>query len=43
MYIEKLGLAFHLKCFRCSVCHQPLGNGLEGTTAYTATAASPTT
>lgn len=31
MYIEKLGLAFHLKCFRCSVCHQPLGNGLEGT------------
>jgi len=31
MYIEKLGLAFHLKCFRCSVCNVPLGNGKEGT------------
>ena len=31
MYIEKLGLAFHLKCFRCSVCNQTLGNGKEGT------------
>ena len=31
MYIEKLGLAFHLKCFRCSVCSVPLGNGKEGT------------
>ena len=26
MFIEKLGLAFHLKCFRCSVCNVPLGN-----------------
>ncbi len=31
MFIEKLGLAFHLKCFRCSVCNVPLGNGKEGT------------
>ena len=31
MFIEKLGLAFHLKCFRCSVCSVPLGNGKEGT------------
>lgn len=31
MFIEKLGLAFHLKCFRCSVCNIPLGNGKEGT------------
>lgn len=31
MYIEKLGLAFHLKCFRCSVCNVPLSNGKEGT------------
>lgn len=31
MWIEKLGLAFHLKCFRCSVCNIPLGNGKEGT------------
>jgi hypothetical protein len=31
MFIEKLGLAFHLKCFRCSVCSIPLGNGKEGT------------
>jgi hypothetical protein len=31
MYIEKLNLAFHLKCFRCSVCSLPLSNGKEGT------------
>lgn len=31
MFIEKLGLAFHLKCFRCSVCSVALGNGKEGT------------
>jgi hypothetical protein len=31
MYIEKLELAFHLKCFRCSVCSVPLSNGKEGT------------
>lgn len=31
MFIEKLGLAFHLKCFRCSVCNVALGNGKEGT------------
>lgn len=31
MWIEKLGLAFHLKCFRCSVCNIALGNGKEGT------------
>ncbi|RMZ94865.1 trichohyalin-like isoform X7 [Brachionus plicatilis] len=31
MWIEKLGLAFHLKCFRCSVCSVALGNGKEGT------------
>ena len=31
MFIEKLGLAFHLKCFRCSVCNIALGNGKEGT------------
>jgi hypothetical protein len=31
MFIEKLGLAFHLKCFRCSVCNITLGNGKEGT------------
>lgn len=31
MYIEKLDLAFHLKCFRCSVCSVPLSNGKEGT------------
>ena len=31
MFIEKLGLAFHLKCFKCSVCNIPLGNGKEGT------------
>ena len=31
MWIEKLGLAFHLKCFKCSVCNIALGNGKEGT------------
>lgn len=31
MWIEKLGLAFHLICFRCSVCNVTLGNGKEGT------------
>lgn len=31
MWIEKLGLAFHLKCFKCSVCNMTLGNGKEGT------------
>jgi hypothetical protein len=31
MFIEKLNLAFHLKCFKCSVCNIPLGNGKEGT------------
>ena len=31
MFIEKLNMAFHLKCFRCSVCNIALGNGKEGT------------
>ena len=31
MIIETLNLAFHLGCFRCSVCSIPLSNGKEGT------------
>lgn len=31
MVIETLNLAFHIPCFRCSVCNVPLTNGKEGT------------
>ncbi|GAB1601365.1 LIM and calponin homology domains-containing protein 1-like isoform X3 [Argonauta hians] len=31
MAIETLGLYYHVKCFRCSVCHIQLGNGSRGT------------
>ena len=30
MVIESLGLYYHVQCFRCCVCHTPLGNGSEG-------------
>merc|ERR1711874_771736 len=29
--IESLGLFYHLRCFRCVVCHVQLGNGSTGT------------
>ena len=31
MVIESLNLAYHLSCFRCSVCQWPLGSGHTGT------------
>ncbi|XP_046380443.2 LIM and calponin homology domains-containing protein 1-like isoform X2 [Haliotis rufescens] len=30
MIIESLGLSYHVQCFKCCVCHTPLGNGSEG-------------
>ncbi|PAA88401.1 hypothetical protein BOX15_Mlig002110g2 [Macrostomum lignano] len=30
MAIETLQLFYHVKCFRCSVCNTPLGNGSSG-------------
>ncbi|XP_050417442.1 uncharacterized protein LOC126830949 isoform X2 [Patella vulgata] len=30
MIIEKLGLYYHMPCFKCCVCRTPLGNGSEG-------------
>ncbi|XP_041357084.1 LIM and calponin homology domains-containing protein 1-like isoform X2 [Gigantopelta aegis] len=30
MIIESLGLYYHVQCFRCCVCHTPLGSGNEG-------------
>lgn len=31
MIIESLRLFYHLRCFRCVVCHVQLGNGSTGT------------
>ena len=31
MIIESLRLFYHLRCFRCVVCHVQLGNGSSGT------------
>uniref|UniRef100_A0A1Q3FY86 LIM zinc-binding domain-containing protein n=1 Tax=Culex tarsalis TaxID=7177 RepID=A0A1Q3FY86_CULTA len=31
MVIESLGLLYHLKCFKCFVCHTRLGDGFNGT------------
>ncbi|ESO90657.1 hypothetical protein LOTGIDRAFT_217755 [Lottia gigantea] len=30
MIIEKLGLYYHMPCFKCCVCRMTLGNGVEG-------------
>lgn len=30
MVIESLQLAFHVPCFRCTVCNTALSNGKEG-------------
>ncbi|PVD35016.1 hypothetical protein C0Q70_06297 [Pomacea canaliculata] len=30
MVIESLGLYYHVQCFRCYVCHTPLGSGNQG-------------
>ena len=31
MIIESLRLFYHLRCFKCCVCHVQLGNGSAGT------------
>lgn len=31
MIIESLRLFYHIDCFKCSVCHTSLGDGLGGT------------